>query len=78
MAVKDIATGERFGDCGDVPNGLGESNTPTGVETIVSEYSESGICHPQMTTSIRTIPCATNGVVLDYYYLGESVIYDYV
>lgn len=78
MAVKDIATGERFGDCADVPNGLGESNTPTGVETIVSEYSESGICYPQMTTSIRTIPCATNGVVLDYYYVGESVIYDYV
>lgn len=78
MAVKDIATGERFGDCADVPNGLGESNTPTGVETIVSEYSESGICYPQMTTSIRNIPCATNGVVLDYYYVGESVIYDYV
>lgn len=78
MAVKDIATGERFGDCADVPNGLGESNTPTGVETIVNEYAESGICYPQMTTSIRTIPCATNGVVLDYYYVDESVIYDYV
>lgn len=78
MAVRDIVTGERLGDCADVPNGLGESNTPTGVETIVSEYSESGICYPQMTTSIRTIPCATNGVILDYYYLGESFIYDYV
>lgn len=78
MAVKDISTGERFGDCADVPNGLGESNTPTGVETIVNEYAESGICYPQMTTSIRTIPCATNGVVLDYYYVDESVIYDYV
>lgn len=78
IAVKDIATGERLGDCADVPNGLGESNTPTGVETIVNEYSESGICYPQMTTSIRTIPCATNGVVLDYYYIGESVVYDYV
>lgn len=78
MAVKDVITGERFGDCGDVPNGLGESNTPTGVETIVSEYSESGICYPQMTTSIRSIPCGTTGVILDHYYLGESVIYDYV
>lgn len=78
MAVKDTITGERFGDCGDVPNGLGESNTPTGVETIVSEYSESGICYPQITTSIRSIPCATTGIILDHYYLGESVIYDYV
>lgn len=78
MAVKDQATDEIFGNCGDIPDGFGESNTPTGVETIVSEYSESGICHPQMTISIRNIPCATNGVVLDYYYVGESVIYDYV
>lgn len=78
MAVKDQTTGERFGDCGDLPGGYGESNTPTGAETIVNEYSESGICYPQMTTSILNIPCSTNGVVLDYYYVGESVIYDYV
>lgn len=78
MAVKDITTDVRFGDCSDVPNGIGESNTPTGIETIISEYSESGICYPQETTNIRNIPCATNGLTLDYYYKGESVIYDYV
>lgn len=78
MAVKDQITGERFGDCGDVPGGMGESNTPTGVETIVSEYPESGICYPQMTINIKNIPCSTMGVTLDQYHLGESVIYDYV
>ena len=31
-----------------------------------------------MTLNIRNIPCATNGIILDQYYEGESVIYDYV
>lgn len=78
MAVKDQSTGERFADCGDVPGGFGESNTPTGSEPIINEYSESGICYPDRSINIRNIPCSTTGVVLDQYHLGESVIYDYV
>lgn len=54
------------------------SDAPNGSETIVSEYPESGICYPQMTINIRSNPCATTGAILDQYYEGESVIYDYV
>lgn len=56
----------------------GGIGTPSGNETIVSQYPESGICYPQMTINIRSKPCSTTGEVLDQYYLGESVIYDYV
>ena len=47
-------------------------------EQIINKYSEDGICYPQMTINIRNKPCATTGTILDQYYLGESVIYDYV
>ena len=56
----------------------GGSGGSGGSETIVSEYPESGICYPQMTINIRSNPCATTGTILDQYYEGESVIYDYV
>ena len=75
MAVKDQTTGERFALCDDIPIGSGGSQ---GSETITNEYAEDGICYPNRTINIRNIPCATTGVILDQYYEGESVIYDYV
>lgn len=47
-------------------------------EIIINTYSEDGICYPKISLNIRTIPCATTGVILDQYHLGESVIYDQV
>lgn len=47
-------------------------------EQIINKYSEDGICYPYMTLNIRSLPCATTGDILDQYYEGESVIYDYV
>ena len=76
MAVKEQATGERYALITDVPgSGSGNSNT---VEKRVKEYPETGICYPHMTLNIRTMPCAVTGEILDQYYDGESVIYDYV
>jgi len=75
MAVKDQSTGERFGLCTDIPIGSGGNQ---GAEVISNEYAEDGICYPNRTINIRNIPCATTGTVLDQYYEGESVIYDYV
>ncbi|MEG0372149.1 MAG: N-acetylmuramoyl-L-alanine amidase, partial [Clostridium sp.] len=75
MATKDQSTGERFALCTDIPGGSGGSG---GSEVRVKEYSETGICYPNMTLNIRSMPCATTGEILDQYYDGESVIYDYV
>lgn len=75
MAVKDQTTGERLGLCDDIPIGSGGNQ---GAETITNEYAEDGICYPYRTINIRNIPCATTGSILDQYYEGESVIYDYV
>lgn len=47
-------------------------------ETIINQYPEDGICYPRITINIRNKPCATTGTILDQYYNGESVIYDYV
>ena len=75
MAVREQATGERFGLCTDIPIGSGGNQ---GAEVINNEYAEDGICYPNRTINIRSIPCATTGIILDQYYEGESVIYDYV
>ncbi|EOR19972.1 sporulation-specific N-acetylmuramoyl-L-alanine amidase CwlC [Clostridium sartagoforme AAU1] len=75
MAVKEQATGERLGLCTDIPIGSGGNQ---GAEVISNEYAEDGICYPNRTINIRSIPCATTGIILDQYYEGESVIYDYV
>lgn len=48
------------------------------VEKIINKYAEDGICYPNRRINIRSIPCATTGIILDQYYEGESVIYDYV
>ncbi|MGL5038075.1 MAG: N-acetylmuramoyl-L-alanine amidase [Aeromonas sp.] len=75
MAVKDQVTGERLALCDDIPIGSGGNQ---GAEIIANEYAEDGICYPNRTINIRSIPCATTGVILDQYYEGENVIYDYV
>ena len=72
MAIKDVLTEERFGECSDIPSAT------ICTETIVNEYSESGICYPGITINIRDLPCASTGTLLYKYYVGESVIYDYV
>lgn len=70
--VKDQITGERLGDCADIPG------TSVGTETIIQEYPESGICYPRITINIRDLPCESTGTIFDQYYQGEYVIYDYV
>ena len=76
MAIKDQSTGERFATCTDIPGG--GPGASEGEEVRVKEYPETGICYPNMTLNIRSIPCATTGEILDQYYEGESVVYDYV
>lgn len=46
--------------------------------TEIKRYKESGVCYPNTTLNIRTLPSTKTGTIVGKYYNGEKVNYDLV